>query len=467
MFAKFLKWRKWIAVPVLIVMLAFAPVRSEASAGVIFGLTAAMIGAMLISGATCSYYKPSSGGTYRTNPYGVVTVGLIAGWYSVNKYMQSLWMGKNVTAKIDYEDVKNVTEENPGKYPNLENALKGTPLPITKDSQIGDIVEVPGYGNRKINNISTSIPACQFVSNIGTTMYGADKTSILTAGGDAQGCSGSKTSGYWLYLWYDATNELPPGTPSSYATKLADEMATILASQDIYTDRYGNDIDNFIKDNPNVIDMVDTANPDETDAPPFVPPADAAANPGAGTTTIDGLGAEEAARAAQAAEAARGQYEAAKQAADAARDAVAADPTNEELERLLEIAEAAQIAAQKAMEAAEKYAQEKAQEAEEKYVDVNPDQIKKISFGKWEELMGVMENTWPFSLLATMAAKYSSFVSGEHNAPVFHIPLPLGNTLTVDLSPLNPVAQMARYAISVCLVIGCTWAIIRFYRGVA
>lgn len=464
---KLFKLRKWIAVPVLAVMIAFAPVRSDASAGAIFGLTAAMIGGLLIAGAACNYYKPGSGSTYRTNPYGVVTVSLLAGWYSVNQFMQSLWLGKNVTAKIDYEDVKNITKSNPGRYPNLENALKGKPFPITKDSQPGDIVQVPGYGNNKITHTSTSNPACQFTSNFGTTVYAPERTSILVAGGNAQGCTGSKASGYWLYLWHNSTSELPPGTPSSYATKLANEEAEILAAQDIYSDRYGNEIDDFIKDNPNVIDMVDTVNPDETDAPPFIPPVGAQPLPGEGTKTVTGLGAEEAARAAEAAQAARGNLEAAKQAAQNARDALAQDPTNEDLKRLLEIAEAAQIAAEKALEAAEKLAAEKAAEAEEVYPSPPGGDMKKLSFDKWRQLLAVLETVWPFSLLVGLAAKYGQFVSGDPVAPVFHIPMPLGNDLVINLAPLDPIAQMTRYTIAVLLVIGVTWAIVRFYRGVS
>lgn len=469
MLIKFLKWRKWVAVPLLVVWLAFTPARGEAAAGAIFGLTAAALGALLVTGAACKYYKPSAGSSYRTNPFGVVTVSLIAGWYSVNQFMQSLWLGKNVAAKFDKTDVENVTAANPGKYPNLEAATKKNQQPKElavgdKDLQVGLYVNSGQYSGTITVKNGPNVQVASF-SNPGVSC-----SPWSTTGFQCNVRTANATNTAWQYVtWYGCNNVIPPprqATDNEFASTLAG-AAEILAAQDIYSDRYGNEIDDFIKDNPNVIEMVDTANPDETDAPPFVAPAGAGVEPGAGTQTISGLGAEEAARAAEAAEAARGRLDVAKEAAQRAREAADADPTNEELRRLVEIAEAAQLAAEKALEAAEKLALEKAQEAEEKYADVSPDQIKKISFDKWADLMGVMQNTWPFSLLATLAAKYSSFVSGDHNAPVFNIPMPLGHTLTIDMAPFNPIAKMARYALSVCLVIGCTWAIIRFYRGVA
>lgn len=175
-----------------------------------------------------------------------------------------------VIGKVPYDMLKAIVESNPTRYPNLAQAISGQPPNVNKDTKVGDVVNVPGYGKMKVHNITYSIPACQHTANIGTTVYGGLKTSILISGGTAS-CSGNYSSGMWMYIWYDATNDIVPKSPHEAAKTLAN-VAEMLAAQNIYSDRYGNEIDDFLKDNPNVIEFVDGNIESPESSQPFVPP---------------------------------------------------------------------------------------------------------------------------------------------------------------------------------------------------
>lgn len=89
-----------------------------------------------------------------------------------------------------------------------------------------------------------------------------------------------------------------------------------------------------------------------------------------------------------------------------------------------------------------------------------------VDFAPMRNLKDVLENTYPFNLPSSVVGYFSAF-NGVGAAPVFDLPMPLGQTIHCDLSFFNPVAALIRYLVGMLTTVGITFYIIHFYRGIS
>ena len=94
----------------------------------------------------------------------------------------------------------------------------------------------------------------------------------------------------------------------------------------------------------------------------------------------------------------------------------------------------------------------------------SPDSLKQFDWSKWAQLKGVLQNTWPFSLLSSIP-DYLSGLIVPPTAPTFNLPVFGGNSITVSLSIFDPVATLCRWLVGVLITVGGIQAVVRFWRG--
>jgi hypothetical protein len=81
-------------------------------------------------------------------------------------------------------------------------------------------------------------------------------------------------------------------------------------------------------------------------------------------------------------------------------------------------------------------------------------------------IKGALNSTFPFNTVSRLSSYYSTF-SVDAAAPSFILPLPLGNSLNVDLSIFDPLAAVIRFLLGLSATIGVTYYIFQFWRGVS
>lgn len=101
---------------------------------------------------------------------------------------------------------------------------------------------------------------------------------------------------------------------------------------------------------------------------------------------------------------------------------------------------------------------------EESLPDTSPDSLRSFDWSKWIQLKGLLQNTWPFSLLLTIPGYLSGLIVTP-TPPTFNLPIYGGNTLTISLSIFDPIAVMLRWLIGVLVTVGGIQSIIKFWRG--
>ncbi len=100
------------------------------------------------------------------------------------------------------------------------------------------------------------------------------------------------------------------------------------------------------------------------------------------------------------------------------------------------------------------------------YPSTNAVELKKIDLRKWTQLYGVMQNTFPFSLLTTLSGYLDAFVT-EPVAPSFDMHVYQDKKLHIDLSFFDPVAALVRWVIGILLTIGAILGMQKWWRGVS
>lgn len=444
---------------------------------------AGALGALLVTAATVAYYKPASfaGSTHFVSPLtGSFFRVAMAAYNQLNQFNQNNLFGKLVAAKAGYDNLKNKVKDNKDTYPTLYSHLtRSTALTYAdyynsvKSEIVGkEIYLADGtchklgalYSSKQDTVIWTdSSPATEY--NKATLVTGKIRIRHITSTGPRPGFpADNHISTFDEAYYYDAGL----ATPSKRDATVAEFSSSIAPSGAVTDTAAQNEFDNIIANDSsfNVISFVDTVLPDndKDTAPVYAPPAGASVLPQE-VTPATGLGAQTAATAAAASQAANSNLAAAKSAYDDAKAAYDASATPENLAALQAAEQALTEAQQAAQAAANSAAQAKAEE-EATYPGVQTEDFKTLDFSKWLQLKNCMANVWPFTLLTSLAGLYSQLVS-DPVAPSFDVPMPLDHTMHIDLSCFDTVALISRWTITLLLSIGGVYYLVRFWRGVS
>lgn len=234
------------------------------------------------------YYARENGGTRDSNGTKVTPNGTIGRDASVTWVDISMGLpetkSNNVTAKVTHDKLKSAIDSNPSKYPKLSSALNS--ITITGAFTI-DNIKFFGVGSvRQISStqyfVVDSIVHVEYPSQISWCNWSAGpiattylSTSCYYVAASGSTLNGSFYDGITKYITGHFVSSLPSPVsvpPSQFAQNLAKSSSAITAPVDVYSDYYG-EIDDFIKDNPNVMEYVDTEDSSQVDtAPDFVGP---------------------------------------------------------------------------------------------------------------------------------------------------------------------------------------------------
>jgi len=474
------RYRRSVAVLTLITLLWSLPGndrQSYAFAGAV-AVGAVAVGAAIATIGAVNYNHPASipsglgSGSWITKGTSIGSQGGNIGIIALASYAQ--WQdsvranifSKLVTAKIYWDGVVSaaLADKTSGnnRYPNLQDALiKQTADGPSLETKTGDVI-AHRDGKTYIVTATEYYPQNFFnpdYSRKVTYLYDGR----VSVNGDYQ-----PTAGFGPGLLITLGRETPP-PPTA---RVRPEAEALLASGALVSptdqawpiaDKFSGDIDKLIQDQPNIVHYVDTASPDkETDlAPPYTGPTGAGLfNPATPTPaqTIAlqaGLTAQAAAAAAQA-------------AAQAAQAAAASDPANKDKAAVAAqaAASAAALAAQQAQIAAQQAAADTktdtvpSKEEDMTTAGITMPAIKSINFEPFLALSGVLNGKFPFSLLSSVSGLVGLLVS-DSSAPVFDIPMPLGNSMRIDLSVFNGVAAVSRFVFSLLLTLGIIFYVVR------
>lgn len=466
--------KKTIAALTLICFLAVVPVKAHAEPVTAAIITAGAVGSLLVAGAAANYYKPTTPPaiSHAVTVAGAVARSAMMAYHSMNTYFQDQMWGKLVTAKMALTDVYAKAAAAPTTYPLLKAATS---------TQTNAPYALP----------VTSYAGTSYPHTVGTpiTYNGANYVvasyAHLTSGGCTNVCmtSDKPPTVYMNYpqaghmeiiqnydygpkdIWiFDVSS---PPTPIYAAATVAQFKASIAPSGTVTDTATQAEIDTMIASNQSSVSVVDDANPGSgnvDNSPPVVPPSSATTTSQA-PPSITGLGTQGAVAATTALTAAQTNVATKQAAVDTAQDIYNANPTPSTLADLR--AKQAELSqAQTGAQAAANTSAQAQQANEEAYPDIAKDAVKHFDFSKLNMLKNIMANTFPFSLLTGLVGYYNVFL-GEPTPPVFTIPMPLGNEMTVDLTSFNPIAEIMRWVIGTLMSIGIIYVLVRFWRGVA
>lgn len=438
--------------------------RAEANPALIIPFAAAAVGSVLLTAGVVKYYAPAVNSGLHNTVSNIGTLGRIAvaTWNASTQYGTDQIYQKYVTAKISFSDLisKAVTPYmDPAitkPYPNLFTKLTMVNAPEfneTNNFQVGDIVKSGGVGFR----ITSTNPTETGYLNGGAGGYCAGGGFINST--SYRKCWGDLGNGFYNYCTWGSCSPSTLPMAAKSAKAISDSYNSDVASNlPLWPDVYSGEIDNLIKDQPNIVHYVDTTTPesDLDTAPPFVPPATAVA-PGSNTTT-----APTSSAATSAQTAAQTKAQVLSQATSAVENYQTAHPASTVAnDPVLKDLVAAKDAAQVAATAASNLAAQTAAEADVSVPAANADALKAIDFTPFLTLQGVLANKFPFTLLSSISG-YLNVLSGTGTAPVFHIPI-YGNILTIDLSFMDSVAIVSRYLIATLMSVGCVFYVVRRY----
>lgn len=92
---------------------------------------------------------------------------------------------------------------------------------------------------------------------------------------------------------------------------------------------------------------------------------------------------------------------------------------------------------------------------------------KAIDFEPFKALVGVMSVTYPFNLPSSVNSYFEALSVSGSTAPVFDLPLPLGNVIHCDLAIFDPLATVIRYIVGIVITCGMLFYVIHFFRGIS
>jgi hypothetical protein len=96
----------------------------------------------------------------------------------------------------------------------------------------------------------------------------------------------------------------------------------------------------------------------------------------------------------------------------------------------------------------------------------NPEK-KQFDFTPLDQVKNALATTYPFNLPQSIASYYTRLSGGTGLAPSFTLPMPNGNTMTIDLSIFDPVAVAIRFLVALVITVGVMYYLIHFYRGIS
>ncbi|MRR55328.1 MAG: hypothetical protein EG822_12610 [Deltaproteobacteria bacterium] len=433
--------------------------------------SAVIHGAAAIAGL---YYYLRDGGRSSVTPDGKIKTPAEVQWIDLKEPAVKT---KPLNTETSLDLIRALTEKKDPNdnyiYPALRNALNGIPeIPsLNYNTGIGQIVTVNGSIRRvtaAVTGGSCSIwePWCAGISATQVTASYPD--------GTPQQVTITKTEGntrYWKDFTLASTAPPPPGPlPLTQVVRnlSADGTGTGLVNQALQ-----NEINRMHQDP----DYVPTFSDETTGLPHAAPPLGDIATPKQ-VADYNKAGkaqdAQNAASAAQAAAVSAAQTAAtgANNRAAAANAAAAANPGDAGLAAAAAAAQAAADAANAALAKAladqAGGAAEDAQKEEDETVAEIPssDTPATIDMAPLHALKGALDNTYPFNLPGVISGYYQKFVANPET-PVFDLPLPLGQTLHIDLSVMEPIAILFRYMIGIVTTVGALAYMVHFFRGIS
>lgn len=273
-------------------------------------------------------------------------------------------------------------------------------------------------------------------------------------------------------------------TPGQTAAKIAGNVTPLVYPAD--SSVYSGEIDNFIKDNPNIVHF--------NEPMPSTPSEAAIKAAEIYRAQVESAQAFAAAQAKAEAEASAAQTRAtdARTAANTAWSNFNANPSGDNL-IAAQLAESNAVAAANAAGAAASSAAGAAAAAAgaaanasgastavdnagggggggEEEQDVaapipESEARKTLDFTPLNGLKGALENTYPFNLPQSVKGYYDKLKSNG-SAPQFDLPV-LGQTIHVDLTIFDPVASVIRFLFGLLATSGVLYYIIHFFRGIS
>lgn len=375
-----------------------------------------------------------------------------------------------ISGKLNIASLKPGVKDNKTLYPNLYNAMykdeRNEPwtrfMPVGTKRQLNgqwvEISQVRGTGQ------ASSTPAgVTIMSNNLATSGWADVWYVENDGAKP-----------WPYTEYRVITTTPPEPeerdPAQAINKLLNkDLASPppASPENVYSDYYG-EIDQYIKNNPNVVSFVDP-----------VTGAQAKPNHATQEQVNAALAAQRAAgTSSDALESSQTAAQNARQSANAARAAANAAPGDaglaaaaEAAERAADAAEAAakKLEAEQAKEEADRLKDEAEKKEDESVtmpdVPGSPTPPTSLDFSGWEQLKSQVQSKFPFNLLSQVVEIVGIFTA-EPEPPVFDLPIYGGNTIHIDLSAFDVLAQICRWGVAALISIAGLQYAIGWWRGV-
>lgn len=367
----------------------------------------------------------------------------------------------NAQDMIDKRNTDSTTFDS--KYPQLKDALRGQlPYPdLNQNSNVNDIVTVPGFGQKKVTGktpYSGAVePGSTNAINQETFLESYANWSEFYYNPTPQ--TGDKVFNNRIHFTYtsDATPLPTVNYNKAQATSKLQGLSPSVAPVASATTPtvYSGNIDDFIKDNPNIVKYEDSSGGDATQQLP----SNALTNDQ--ITAIKNSGADSKTKAADAL---KGLYDAAVTTYGAG--------SNE--------AKAAYGAWQNALGGAQSASSGatglptgtgSGGSGSGTAVAYTPPSAgtaparKALNFDKFKDLKDGFAQVGPYPLVQGLSNFYSMLVA-EPVAPSFDLPV-YGNTMHVDLSPFDSVAAVVRWFLALLLTIGMIFYAVRFWRGVS
>jgi len=461
------------------------PRQAEAFVPALIGVGA--IGAAMVTIGAFSVYKPTSlpsgwpKSAVLTNMNNVVRTGIGAQMYLANQYGQQMLKGAVVGLKTSLNNIASYMTAHPelkDTYPSMYNATtQEIPSPVaTQNTPLGAKIRTDAQGNTA--GIVTSSATAWYSSYpinvlpVPSPEYSTDATGhpVVTIVVLVNPSLGTLSPYYGLKF---VCNQSARDRGPKPATDVRQGLTPAQGYESVpLTDGMIDDLDRMIAANANGfgVSIIDATTADAADdakvlnpPAPDVMPIDIAL-PSVQPGTMTGVGAANQAAAEAAVAAAQAAKAKAKEAVDDYKEGhPGATPDNDPVLRELEkeLADLGDVV--KAKIGTQAQVEKDVQEA---YPNAAVDEIHKIKWDAFRNLLGVVSTTWPFSMMGGLSGYYSALVATPH-APVFVVPLPLGFQITVDLTPWDTVAEIIRYCLAVMLTSGVVLYIVRFWRGVA
>lgn len=251
----------------------------------------AVVHAVIIGGAYVGYkyYKKENGGTRDANgtkvtPNGTIGRDVNVTWVDISTGVPEI-RTKSVTAKISHDKLKSAVSANPSKYPKLNTALNTSTITVafTPDNlrtfDVGSSKKISDTQYFIVDSVLEVVDPAQiswpnWSSGPSPTTYNSTPCYVIYA----------STSEYWSetnHSFYKGVSKYvtghyvstpPPPVPVSPVSfaKTVSAKTAVTIPENVYSDYY-QEIDDYITDNPNVMEYVDTEDSSQVDNAPVSP----------------------------------------------------------------------------------------------------------------------------------------------------------------------------------------------------